>query len=316
MTERRKNVKYRKRINIEQEIQRSEFENDEYEKYKYEKRKREREREERDCKVRSTVALEAKLKEFKSFKRPEPFVFDCLQNTVIDEITCNSSVIAGAAVRRVQMRRYLKGFDLDQADPDYIKELFAQRNATSFAFTSAMEGVPLTVEFIKELHRIIIGDFGRNGGKFRTSQVKIPGCPKAPSPPENIEKDLEGLLGSRLLNDIDIPIWQRVEQFHLEFEDIHPFESGNGRVGFLLIAYQLIREGYPPAEIFFQDCVEYYRAFDAYYLKSNDIPMINFFIDIIERAVDRYLDVYRRYEENMAVSKKLNRRKCRKVASR
>lgn len=263
-----------------------------------------------------TVQLAAKLKEFKSIAAPEPFVLKCLQNSIIDEISCNSSAIAGAVAPRVKVRRYLKGLDLERADPDYIKELFAQRHATELAFSSASEGVPLTVEFIKELHRIIIDDLYPNGGEFRTRRVMLPGCPKEPSLPEDIEIRLRALLESRLLNDRDIPIWERVERFHLEFEDIHPFNEGNGRIGFLLIAYQLIQEGYPPAEIFYPDCVEYYRAFDVYYLQKDDTAMMNFFIRIIERSVDRYLEVYRRYNENMNSVKRLNRRKRRKVASR
>ena len=270
----------------------------------------------RDYKLKSTLELEKKLKEFKSCREPEPFIIKCLEKRIIDEITCNYLVLSGSVVQRGKMRRLIRGLDIGSADPDLVEEMYALRRATELVFSTANEGTPLTEEFIKKIHAIIMTDMYDGGGKYREKRVMLPACPKEPAKPEDIERRLRELLSSELVYDKSIPIWSRVERFHLEFEDIHPFDRGNGRVGALLIAYQLMSEGYPPAEILFEDCVDYFHAFDVFYLYENETPMRNFFTLIIERGVDTYLDVYHRYNENLRTMKRLNRRKCRKIASR
>ena len=270
----------------------------------------------REYNLKSTLDLEKKLKEFKSCREPEPFIIKCLEKRIIDEITCNSLALSGSVFPRRKIWRLLRGLDIGYTDPDFVEETFAQRRAVELVFATAKEGTPLTEEFIKKIHAIIMTDMYDSGGKYREKRVMLPACPKEPAKPEDIERRLRELLSSELVYDKSIPIWSRVERFHLEFEDIHPFDRGNGRVGVLLIAYQLMSEGYPPAEIIYWDCVDYFHAFDVYYRYNNETPMRNFFTFIIERGVDTYLDVYHRYNDNLKTMKRLNRRKCRKISSR
>jgi Fic family protein len=61
---------------------------------------------------------------------------------------------------------------------------------------------------------------------------------------------------------------ERLARFHLEFEYIHPFIDGNGRIGRVLINYQLMQRGFPPIIIRDKEKAIYYRSFDEY--RQND----------------------------------------------
>lgn len=113
------------------------------------------------------------------------------------------------------------------------------------------EGFPLSLRLLRELHeRLLTGVRGQaqTPGEFRTSQNWIgpPGCVLAEAtfvPPPVLEMhdalaDLE-----RFLHEDGLPLLIRIALAHYQFEAIHPFLDGNGRVGRLLIPLILIDRG-------------------------------------------------------------------------
>jgi Fic family protein len=56
----------------------------------------------------------------------------------------------------------------------------------------------------------------------------------------------------------------KIAQFHLDFETIHPFNDGNGRIGRVLINYQLERLGFPMIIIRDREKKNYYKSFNDY----------------------------------------------------
>jgi Fic family protein len=113
------------------------------------------------------------------------------------------------------------------------------------------EGFPLSLRLIREIHKVLLGG-GRDGkltpGEFRRSQVWIggtrPGNAVFVPPPANELADCLTQL-ERFLHDKPTltPALVKAALAHVQFETIHPFLDGNGRVGRLLISLQLAHDG-------------------------------------------------------------------------
>jgi Fic family protein len=112
-------------------------------------------------------------------------------------------------------------------------------------------GFPLSKRLLREVHKVLLGG-GRGGkltpGEFRRTQVWIGGSRPGnavfvPPPANEVDECLKHL--ERFLHDMPEPTPPLVKAAlaHAQFETIHPFLDGNGRVGRLLIALQLASDG-------------------------------------------------------------------------
>lgn len=112
-------------------------------------------------------------------------------------------------------------------------------------------GFPLSLRLILEIHAVLLRD-GRGGqnapGEFRTSQNWIGGTRPGnavfiPPPPEKLADTLNCF--ELFLHDenVKLPLLLQVGLAHVQFETIHPFLDGNGRLGRLLISLLLCARG-------------------------------------------------------------------------
>jgi len=112
-------------------------------------------------------------------------------------------------------------------------------------------GFPLSLRLIREIHAILLrGGRGadRSPGEFRRTQNWIGGSRPGnasfvPPPPERLMECLDGF--ERFLHDERhrLPILVEAGLVHVQFESIHPFLDGNGRVGRLLVTLLLCSKG-------------------------------------------------------------------------
>jgi len=72
---------------------------------------------------------------------------------------------------------------------------------------------------------------------------------------------------------------------HNQFEYIHPFQDGNGRVGRLLLNFILVKNNYPLINIMLEDRAEYYKTLQEYSKKDNLKSTLNFLIKQYKKTI-------------------------------
>lgn len=131
-----------------------------------------------------------------------------------------------------------------------------------------LETLPLSLRLLREIHGILLSGVRgsqRNPGDFRTSQnwIGSSGCSLATAsfvpPPVAEMTSALGHLENYMYSESDIPHLIRIALIHAQFETIHPFLDGNGRMGRLLIAFWLYQ----------QQILKYPLLYISYYFKKN-----------------------------------------------
>lgn len=119
-------------------------------------------------------------------------------------------------------------------------------------------------ELILFLHQMLIGGIDdKIAGRFRApgEYVRV-GTHIAPAP-EQVGKLIASTV-TEYTSDMSAYFLDKIAKFHLDFETIHPFCDGDGRIGRVLINYQLERLGFPMIIIRDREKKEYYKSFGDY----------------------------------------------------
>jgi Fic family protein len=134
---------------------------------------------------------------------------------------------------------------------DDVREVSRYVAAMTHGLDRIQKGFPLSLRLVKEMHaRLLKGGGGadKDPGEFRRSQNWIggtrPGTARyVPPPPEVLMDHLRPL--ERFIHDdpVKTPTLLKAALVHVQFETIHPFLDGNGRLGRLLITLILCNEG-------------------------------------------------------------------------
>jgi Fic family protein len=141
--------------------------------------------------------------------------------------------------------------DLEEANKvrSEVFETILYQRALLNAQRAMKEGYPISQHLIKTLHQQLLS-FGRGAqkspGKFKTEQNYLADKIKqkvlfTPISPEKLNEGLEKLF--TYIHESSDPILIKTALMHLEFEALHPFQDGNGRIGRMLITLLLWSSG-------------------------------------------------------------------------
>ena len=159
-------------------------------------------------------------------------------------------------------------------------------------------GLPLSMRLLCEAHRLLLAGArgaGKQPGELRRSQNWIGGTRPGkavfvPPPPEHVPELLGNLERFIHAAETRLPPLVRVALVHAQFETIHPFLDGNGRIGRLLIAALLEQWGLLPEPLMYlsgylkQHQREYYRLLSAVRTDGDWESWVAFFLEAVEAA--------------------------------
>lgn len=203
-------------------------------------------------------------KEYIKLKRDKVSLLAVLDEVELPELVYNSNAIENSTLTLKETERIL--LEQEVMRQVSVRELFEAKNlARVVEYLRTRTDIDLDIETILLLHRMLIGGINDEiAGRLRKSTEYVHvGTHIAPAP-EHIEALLDNLLVSYSSSD-DHYFLERISRFHLEFERIHPFVDGNGRIGRVLINLQLAKLGFPPVIIRNKGKRDnYYPAFRAF----------------------------------------------------
>ena len=163
---------------------------------------------------------------------------------------------------------------------------------------------PLSIRLIREMHKVLLAK-GRGSdktpGEFRRSQNWLGGTRPGnarfvPPPPDRLTGCLDNL--EKFLHDQPgrTPVLIKAALAHVQFETIHPFLDGNGRLGRLLITLILCAEGALTQPLLYlslffkQHRQEYYDRLDAVRLKGDWLGWLRFFLEGVQVTAQQAAD--------------------------
>ena len=107
---------------------------------------------------------------------------------------------------------------------------------------------------------------------------------EAGSDVEDVESDMSSLIDEANSDAAVQNVLKAGAYFHVNFENIHPFADGNGRVGRTLLNYWFLINRHPPVIIFDEDRESYYNAFEEFDRNLTLVPMVDFLRHEVEKT--------------------------------
>lgn len=168
------------------------------------------------------------------------------------------------------------------------------------------QGFPLCNRLLREMHQHLLAR-GRGAdkapGEFRRSQNWIGGTRPGnarfvPPPPQEVELCMSALEGYFHASDPPTPVLIQAALAHVQFETIHPFLDGNGRLGRLLVALLLgglLRQPLLYLSLYFkQHRPVYYELLDRVRTHGDWEAWVDFFLEGVEQTAHGAVDTARR----------------------
>jgi len=230
---------------------------------------------------------------YKKLKSERPLTYESVKRLSEDfmiNYTFHSNAIEGSTLTLNETALVLKeGVTIAEKPLKHHLEAIGHKDAYYYIEELIKKKIPFTERVIKEIHSLVLMDRRIDKGVYRSVPVSVGEF--TPCQPIEVPIKMEQLLNE--YNDMQkLHVVEKVALFHLKFETIHPFIDGNGRVGRLLLNFDLMKDGYPPINIKFSDRSKYYECFNHFRGNNGDpIKMTELVAGYVAEELIRYIDI-------------------------
>jgi Fic family protein len=207
-----------------------------------------------------------------------------------------SSKIEGTQATVDEVLEYEAGIEFDPDKTNDIKEVVNYRRTLTLASASLADR-PITLSLIKQMHGILMDSVRgaeKSPGQFRIEQNWIGASDSTietakfvPPDPLQLPNHLEAFEQYICIDDIDTLIQCAI--VHAQFEILHPFKDGNGRIGRLLIPLFLFQKQTLASPMFYlseyleEHREQYYQRLRAIGSEGGWTAWVDFFLEAIEK---------------------------------
>lgn len=207
--------------------------------------------------------IEALLSEYRALLQTHPEALTQITLAELAESVHQSNAIENSTLTLDDTDRILEGL-LPSGRHD-LREVYEAKNLAAVTEDLLVGTDPLTVDLILRWHGMLLSGIRDDAaGRFRRAGEWVRVGGHVGANPEFAPTLLEEALRQFEQGQSD-SIIDRIAWFHCEFEIIHPFADGNGRIGRVLINKQLRDHGFPPVIVRARGRrTDYYPAFQRY----------------------------------------------------
>ena len=212
-------------------------------------------------------------REYDSLRPGKEALLTHIDEVEVAETVYNSNAIENSTLTLEETERIL--LEQHLARDVSVRELYEAKNLSRvMEFKRAhASGGELDRDLILTLHQMLLGGINDGiAGRYRQAREYVRVGPHIAPAPEHVESMMEQIT---IAFTAVLESWflDKIARFHLEFESIHPFCDGNGRIGRVLINFQLLKLGLPRIILRNSEKQHYYRAFVEYERRESTRPM-------------------------------------------
>ena len=217
--------------------------------------------------------IQALKAEYDALRKGKESLLVMVDEAEIPEAVYNSNAIENSTLTLKETEKIL--LDMEMSRDVSVREVFEAKNLARVVeyIRIKSQEIELNKEMILSLHQMLIGGIDdKIAGRFRAKgeYVRV-GTHVAPAP-EHVESMVDAIL-LEYSSDLNSYFLDKIAKFHLDFETIHPFNDGNGRIGRAIINFQFQRLGFPRIIVRDREKKDYYQAFGDYREKKNTKTM-------------------------------------------
>jgi Fic family protein len=210
------------------------------------------------------------------------------------EFIFNSNNIEGSKIPAEEVKKIIEKGDSRYRDRNEVQEVYNSIDAMNYLQT----GFKYNLSSIKRLYYILTKNLTMSNRNlypkgFKTVENIVNNRPT--TPPEQVEQRLNDLLCFYKEHKKHMHSIQLAYDFHLQYENIHPFIDANGRTGRLIMNKILLDHGYFPIIIYAKNRRAYYNAIAKGLQRKTKKTYYQFMLEQGKKTYDAYFALMKKY---------------------